>query len=75
MERLGGGQVSATYASHQPTTSSAQASLISSLRAYKLGCLKSPDLEVAEMLLLATRISAVLATLAVALLGGTLKAW
>jgi hypothetical protein len=32
-------------------------------------------LEVAEMLHLATRISAVLATLAVALLGGTLKAW
>jgi hypothetical protein len=34
-----------------------------------------PDLEVAEMLFLAIRISAVLATLAVALLGGTMKAW
>jgi hypothetical protein len=32
-------------------------------------------LEAVEMLHLATRMSAVLATLAVALLGGTLKAW
>jgi hypothetical protein len=32
-------------------------------------------LEVAEMFHLATRISAVVATLAVALLGGSLRAW
>jgi hypothetical protein len=50
--------------------------LISRLKSgYKLGLPLVPDLEVAEMLLLATRISAVLATLAVALLGGTMKAW
>jgi hypothetical protein len=34
----------------------------------------SPDVEVVEMLHLATRISAVFATLAVAVLGGTIKA-